>query len=38
MALKAAGLNANGRLHAWLTRLGYGFLTFRSRRLAAANA
>jgi rubrerythrin len=38
MALKAAGLNANGRLHAWLTRLGYGFLTFRSRRLAAADA
>jgi rubrerythrin len=38
MALKAAGLTTNGRLHAWLSRLGYGFLKSRSRRLAAANA
>jgi hypothetical protein len=38
MALKAAGLKTNGRLHAFLSRLGYGFLSFRSRRLAAANA
>ena len=38
MALKAAGLKANGRLHAFLSRLGYRFLSFRSRRLAAANA
>ncbi len=38
MALKAAGLSSNGRLHTWLARLSYGFLSFRSRRLAAANA
>ena len=38
MALKAAGLRTNGRLHAWLARLGYAFLSSRSRRLAAANA
>ncbi len=38
MALRAAGLRANGRLHAWLARLGYAFLSSRSRRLAAANA
>ena len=38
MALKAAGLSANGRIHAWLARLGYAFLSFRSRRLAAARA
>ena len=38
MALKAAGLKANGRLHAFLSRIGYRFLSFRSRRLAAANA
>jgi len=38
MALKAAGLKTNGRLHGFLSRLGYGFLSFRARRLAAANA
>ncbi len=38
MALKAAGLRSNGRLHNWLTRAGYAFLSSRSRRLAAANA
>ena len=38
MALKAAGLRANGRLHGWLARAGYAFLSSRSRRLAAANA
>ena len=38
MALKAVGFSSNGRLHAWLARLGYGFLSSRSRRLAAANA
>lgn len=38
MALKAAGLKANGRLHGWLSRLGYRFLNSRIRRLAAANA
>jgi rubrerythrin len=38
MALKAAGLRANGRLHGWLTRAGCAFLRSRSRRLAAANA
>ena len=38
MALKAAGLTPNGRLNAWLTRLGCWFLSRRSRRLAAAGA
>ena len=38
MALKAAGLKANGRLHGFLSTLGYRFLSSRSRRLAAANA
>jgi len=38
MALKAAGLKANGRIHAWLARLGFAFLNFRSRRLAATRA
>ncbi|HZT18031.1 MAG TPA: ferritin-like domain-containing protein [Dongiaceae bacterium] len=38
MALKAAGLPSNGRLNAWLTRLGCRFLAGRSRRLAAAGA
>jgi rubrerythrin len=38
MALKAAGLKANGRLHGFLSRLGFWFLSSRGRRLAAANA
>ncbi|MEA2780985.1 MAG: hypothetical protein QOK29_2529 [Rhodospirillaceae bacterium] len=38
MVLKAAGLRPNGRLNAWLTRLGCWFLRSRSRRLAAAGA
>ena len=36
MALKAAGLAPHGRLNNWLTGLGYWFLGWRSRRLAAA--
>ena len=38
MALKAAGLKPNGRLNAWLTRLGCWFLAGRSRQLAANGA
>jgi rubrerythrin len=38
MVLKAAGLKANGRLHGFLSTLGYRFLSSRSRRLAAVNA
>ncbi len=38
MALKAAGLKANGRLHGFLSRLGFWFLNSRGRRLAAADA
>jgi rubrerythrin len=38
MALKAAGLTPNGRLNAWLTRLGCWFLSGRTRRFAASRA
>jgi rubrerythrin len=38
MALKAAGLTPNGRLSAWLTRIGCWFISLRSRRLAASGA
>ena len=36
--MKAAGLTPNGRLNAWLTRLGCWFLARRRRRLTAAGA
>jgi len=36
MALKAAGLTPNGRLNAWLTRLGCWLFSARSRRFAAS--
>lgn len=38
MILKATGLNPTGRLNRLLTGLGYWFLTYRARRLAAMNA
>jgi rubrerythrin len=38
MALKAAGLTPNGRLNAWLTRLGCWLLSARARRFAASGA
>ena len=38
MALKAAGLTPNGRLNAWLTRLGCWFLARQSRKLASVEA
>lgn len=36
MSFKAAGLSPQSRLVQWLSRLGYGFLQIRKRRLAAA--
>jgi hypothetical protein len=38
MVFKAVGLKPHGRLCLLLTRLAYGFVTLRARRLAAANA
>jgi hypothetical protein len=38
MMLKAAGLPANGRLRAWLTRLGFRFLRYRITRFERAAA
>ncbi len=38
MALKAAGLRPNGRLNAWLTRVGCWFLSGRGRRHATIEA
>lgn len=36
MALKACGLNPQGRLSTWLARAGYRFLSWRAARLSAA--
>jgi hypothetical protein len=36
MVLKAAGLNATGRLNDWLTRLAVRFMRWRGARLARA--
>lgn len=38
MVLKAVGLNANGRLHAVLSRLASRFMSYRADRLARAGA
>ena len=38
MVLKAAGVDATGRLNDWLTRFAVGFMRWRSQRLARAGA
>jgi hypothetical protein len=38
MVLKAAGLDATGRLNDWLTRLAVRFMRWRGQRLERAGA